>query len=347
MKLASNRFAFLVSVLKAREAKGVESEMLEEILLRAASMPEAVEFMKGTDLGDYLAELGAMKFADIDEQLWKYLNDYFNRIRKLRPHPSVVRLIEHYLHKYDVANIISALRAAASQRPPHMIPVGTLRDQGLLDELSRVQTFSDIAAILVTGGMADYAQPIRMITDNDRRAVRHAERLLDRLYLQRLGNVLKGMDDSGVLLAAHGILLDHLCLGRIIRMVAAGRPGTTEGGSIASGGYLLPTAVCRELAALKIPEIASRLEDTSYRAMVEDIGREIEHQGAYTIDLVMESERIRRARELLSPRSLSPCAVLWHLLFKEVELRNVRLAMKAVEDRLPPAEVKDYLAVGL
>jgi vacuolar-type H+-ATPase subunit C/Vma6 len=39
--------------------------------------------------------------------------------------------------------------------------------------------------------------------------------------------------------------------------------------------------------------------------------------------------------------------VLWHLLFKEVEIRNVRLALKAVEDRLPPAEVKDYLVVEL
>ena len=120
MRLASNRFAFLVSVLKAREAKGVTPEMLEDILIRASSTAEAVEFLKGTDLGEYLAEIGAVKFQDIDESLWKYLGIYFGRIKKLRPDPSVVRLIDSYLEKYDTANIISALKSVATQRPPQM-----------------------------------------------------------------------------------------------------------------------------------------------------------------------------------------------------------------------------------
>lgn len=347
MRLASNRFAFLVSVLKAREAKGVAPEMLEEILLRATSMTEAVDFLKGTDLGEYLADLGAVKFADIDEQLWEYLHTYFDRIKRLRPHPSAVRLIDSYLERYDVANIVSALRAAALQRPPYVIPVGTLCDQGLLAELSRAQNFAEIAAVIAAAGMADYAGPVRGITDTDRRALRQAERQLDRLYVQRFARVLRGMDDHEVLLAAYGILLDHLFLGRAIRSSAAGRPGAAEEEGAVSGGYSLTPAVYRDLAAMKIPEIVSRLEDTPYHAMAQEVGRQIEQQGAYAIDRIMEPERIRRVRELLSPRSLSPCAVLWHLLFKEVEIRNVRLALKAVEDRLPPAEVKDYLVVEL
>ncbi|HOD70921.1 MAG: V-type ATP synthase subunit C [Deltaproteobacteria bacterium ADurb.BinA179] len=347
MRLASNRFAFLVSVLKAREAKGVTPEMLEDILIRASSTAEAVEFLKGTDLGEYLAEIGAVKFQDIDESLWKYLGIYFGRIKKLRPDPSVVRLIDSYLEKYDTANIISALKSVATQRPPQMIPVGALSDQGLLAELSRAQTTGEIASVLAAGGLADYAGPVREISDTDRRTLLQVQRRIHGLYMQRFARVLSGLDDSGILLRAYGILLDHLLLGRAIRSSVAGRPGAAEVEIALSGGRLITPAAYRDLTAMKMPEIIHRLEGTPYHAMAQEAGRQIDQQGSYAIDRVMEPERIRRLRELLSPRSLSPCAVLWHLVFKEVEIRNVRLAVKAAQDRLPPAEVRDYLAVGL
>ncbi len=347
MRLVSNRFAFLVAVLKAREAKGVEHEMLEEILLRATSMAEAVDFMKGTDLGGFLSEYGVARFDEMDELLWKYLDRYFDRIRKFRPDPRVAGLIDRYLHKYDVANIVSALRAAVFQRPAHMIPAGRLFDQGLLNDLSRMQSPGEIVSVLVMGGMAEYAEPIRRMTDIDRRTLRQAERGLDHLYLQMLRKTLEGMDDREILLRAHGILLDYLILGRVLRAAASGMTGTIDGGGVVSGGYLLTPDLVRELAGLKVQEIAARLEDTPYHAMVQEIVRQTEQQGAYVIDRIMESELIMRLREVLSPRSLSPCAVLWHLIFKEHEVRNVRFALKAVEDRLPPAEVKDYLVVGL
>ncbi len=347
MRLVSNRFAFLVAVLKAREAKGVGHEMLEEILLRAATMAEAVDFMKGTDLGEFLSEYGAARFDEMDELLWKYLDRYFDRIRKLRPDPGATRLIDRYLHKYDVANIISALRTAVLQRPAHMIPAGTLFDQGLLNDLSRVQSPGEIVSVLVTGGMAEYAEPIRRMTDIDRRTLRQAERGLDQLYLQMLRKTLEGMDDHEILLRAHGILIDCLILGRVLRAAASELPGRIDGGDAVSGGHLLTPDLVRELAGLKVQEVAARLEDTPYHAMVQETARQVEQQGAYVIDRIMESELIMRVRELLSPRSLSPCAVLWHLIFKEHEVRNVRVALKAVEDRLPPAEVKDYLVVGL
>lgn len=347
MRLASNRFAFLAAVLKAREAKGVEHEMLEEILLRATSMAEAVDFMKGTDLGGFLSEYGAARFDEMDELLWKYLDRYFDRIGKLRPDPRVARLIGRYLHKYDVANIISALRTAVFQRPAHMIPAGTLFGQGMLNGLSRAQSPGEIVSVLVTGGMAEYAEPIRRMADIDRRALRQTERGLDQLYLKMLRETLQGMDDHEILLRAHGMLIDYLILGRVLRAAASGITGGTDGGGVVSGGYLLTPDLVRELAGLKIQEIAARLEDTPYHAMVQEIAQKVEQQGAYVIDRIMEPELVMRVRELLSPRSLSPCAVLWHLVFKEHEVRNVRVALKAVEDRLPPAEAKDYLVAGL
>lgn len=347
MRLASNRFAFLTAVLKAREAKGVDRDTLEELILRAGSMAEAVDFMKDTDLGGFLAEYGAASFDEMDDLLWKYLGRYFGRIRNLRPDPSVIRLIERYLHRYDVANIISALRAAVFQRPAHMIPVGTLFDQGLLNDLSRVQSPGEAVSVIVMGGMAEYAEPIRRTTEIDRRSLRQVERGLDQLYLQKLRETLQDMDDHEILLRAQGIILDYQILGMILRAAGSGGVSAVDGGGAVSGGYLLTPDMVREFAGLKVAEIAAMLEETPYHAMVQEIARQIEQQGAYVIDRIMDSDLIMRIRELLSPRPLSPCAVLWHLIFKEYEVRSVRVALKAMEDRLPPGEVKDYLVVGL
>lgn len=347
MRLARNRFAFLTAVLKAREAKGVRYHMLEEILLRAATMAEAVDFMKGADLGGFLAEYGAARFDEMDNLLWKYLDHYFDRVRRLKLDPSTVRLIDRYLHKYDVTNIISALRTAVFQRPAHMIPAGTLFDQGLLNDLSRAQSPGEVASVLVMGRMAEYAEPIRNMTEIDRRGLGQAERGLDHLYLKLLRETLQHMDDHEILLRAHGILLDHLILGRVLRAAASGAAGMIDKRGALSGGYLLTPDLVQGLAGLKIQEIAGKLEETPYHAIVREIARQVEQQGPYVVDRIMESELLLRVRELLSPRPLSPCAVLWHLIFKEHEVRNVRVALKAVEDRLPLAEVKDYLAAGV
>jgi vacuolar-type H+-ATPase subunit C/Vma6 len=64
------------------------------------------------------------------------------------------------------------------------------------------------------------------------------------------------------------------------------------------------------------------------------------------VDKVIEKHKFRLLREILFPRILSPTNLLWHLILKETEIRNVRLILKALSDGMPTSEIKDYLVIG-
>jgi len=47
----------------------------------------------------------------------------------------------------------------------------------------------------------------------------------------------------------------------------------------------------------------------------------------------------------LSPVVLSPLVMAWYLILKEVEIRNLRLILKAIADSMPVDEIKRYLVL--
>jgi vacuolar-type H+-ATPase subunit C/Vma6 len=40
---------------------------------------------------------------------------------------------------------------------------------------------------------------------------------------------------------------------------------------------------------------------------------------------------------------MSPLVAIWYLVLKEIEVRNLRLSLKAVFDGISPEEIKEYL----
>jgi vacuolar-type H+-ATPase subunit C/Vma6 len=48
-------------------------------------------------------------------------------------------------------------------------------------------------------------------------------------------------------------------------------------------------------------------------------------------------------KEMLSPRVLTPLVIAWYLIVKEIEIRNLRLVLKATFDTIPVEEIKEYL----
>jgi len=53
--------------------------------------------------------------------------------------------------------------------------------------------------------------------------------------------------------------------------------------------------------------------------------------------------RFRLLREILSPRVLTPLVLAWYLIVKELEVRNLRLILKATFDAVPVEEIREYL----
>jgi vacuolar-type H+-ATPase subunit C/Vma6 len=49
---------------------------------------------------------------------------------------------------------------------------------------------------------------------------------------------------------------------------------------------------------------------------------------------------------ILSPRVLSPLVIAWYLFLKELEMRNLRLILKAMFDNIPLEEIRQYLVLS-
>jgi vacuolar-type H+-ATPase subunit C/Vma6 len=46
---------------------------------------------------------------------------------------------------------------------------------------------------------------------------------------------------------------------------------------------------------------------------------------------------------MLSPRVMTPLMIVWYLVLKELEVRNLRLVLKATFDNIAVDAIKDYL----
>ena len=120
-------------------------------------------------------------------------------------------------------------------------------------------------------------------------------------------------------------------------------------GSLASeviikGGYMISDRVAKELLENKLADLPGALGITQYREIAEEIvagyGR------AKTVNVVEETidrHRFRLLRDMLSPRVLTPLVLAWYLVIKELEVRNLRLILKATFDGVPVEEIREYL----
>ena len=50
-------------------------------------------------------------------------------------------------------------------------------------------------------------------------------------------------------------------------------------------------------------------------------------------------------KDILSPRVLSPLVLVWYLILKEIEIRNLRLVLKTILDGVAVQEIKNYLVL--
>jgi vacuolar-type H+-ATPase subunit C/Vma6 len=61
------------------------------------------------------------------------------------------------------------------------------------------------------------------------------------------------------------------------------------------------------------------------------------------VEEAIDKHKFRLLRELLSPRVMTPLMIVWYLIVKEVEIKNLRLVLKAAFDNIPVEEIKGYL----
>jgi V/A-type H+-transporting ATPase subunit C len=338
--LLDPRYAFATAYLKAGEARVVTSEHLER-MLKASNLPEALEAIQDTDIGNYLRGQTINKFDDFDASLWEYLQSHTGHLQGLRTLPDEMHTIQKkHLVKYDVQNIKATLGGIAIPKKARMIPVGTISRHGLLDELSRVEGVEGLIEILRRCGLERYADIAGDFFDIKSRRV--IEFRLDSAYHQDMFVVAKGLNEGHLLTRILAFTIDFLNLQMVLRSAARGEVMEYT----LSGGYMLSPEIISELLSFKLADIPGKLEDTFYYQVGREIAVNYEKTHSLTaIEEVIDKHKFQLFKDILMPKLMSPLVMVWYLILKEMELRNLRLIAKFLLDHIPLDGAKNLLVV--
>ena len=335
--------AFISAYLKGAEAKIITSDHINRIS-RVSTVLDILEIVKDTDIGRYLAEEPIKTFDDSDKYLWQYFGECLEWLECLKLMPADMHeILNAYRVKYDVINIKAALQGISAGKKANMIPVGIIHTRGLLGELSNAADVGDVIKILIECNLGACASILEEYVAGEAKAKFLTEAKLDREYYQGLLNLSKDINDGSLLAKASGIIMDMANLQLISRAIIEGIGSQAEE-FIISGGYMIPDKVATDLISHKLADIPSILAGTQYRDIAEEVVASYDRtKSIIVVEEVIDKHRFRLLREMLSPRVMTPLVIAWYLIIKEVEVKNLRLVLKAIFDKIPVSEIEGYL----
>ncbi|MDY6917904.1 MAG: V-type ATPase subunit [Chloroflexota bacterium] len=346
--MISTGYAFTSAYLKGEEARLVVSEHVTR-LLRASDIQDALGVIKDTDIGSYLEEVPMRTFDDIEVHLWAYFRKCIERLEWFKLLPSgMSRLLRAYVVKYDVLNVKTALRAVSAGRQLRMVPVGVIQSRGLLDTLAQAENLNDIVEILTTCKLGNYADILQEQEKNitgEGKPRLLAESKLDGEYFANMLSTARATGNGDLLSRAFGFIIDLTNLQIACRAIVEGM-GTDAADYAIPGGYLINQTTVRDMLSSKLGDIPQKLENARYREIASEIASAYDKtESIATVQEIVDKHKFKLLEEMLSPRLMSPLVMAWYLVLKETEVRNVRLILKAIVDRVPVEEIKDYLVV--
>lgn len=343
--MLDTRYPFLSAYLKGEEARLVTSDHINR-MSKVSDIRDILEIIKETDIGGYLEGVLVETFDDIDEHLWIYLSECLQRVEWFKPVPAdVLKILKTYTVKYDILNIKAAVQGISSGKQARRIPIGVIHNYGLLDELSSAENVDDIIELLTKCKLGNYASILEECKINGEvKPGLLAEARLDEEYYKNLLNMTKDIIDGALLSKAFGILIDLKNLQVMLRAIITGTgPETAE--YIINGGYILSSEAIKELLPLKLSDIPGRVEYL-YQDMAEEVVSNYDRTKSIgVVEEIIEKYKFRLIKEILSPRVLSPLMIAWYLILKEIEIRNLRLTLKAMFDNIPVEEIKNCLVL--
>ncbi len=343
--MLDTRYPFLSAYFKGEEARLVTSDHISR-MSKVSSIRDILEVIKETDIGSYLKGMLVETFDDLDEHLWLYFSECLQRIEWFKPVPAdILKILRTYIIKYDVLNIKAALQGISTDKQARRIPIGAIHNYGLLDQLSSVENVDGIIELLTKCTLENYASVLEECKIDEQMEPRLlAEVRLDEEYYKNLLNMTKDITDGAILSKAFGVIIDMRNLQVALRAIITGTaPEAAK--YIINGGYMLSSEAIKELLPLKLSDIPGRVEYL-YQDMAEEVVSSYDRTKSITVvDEIIEKHKFKLSKEMLSARVLSPLMAAWYLILKEVEIRNLRLILKAMFDNIPLEEIRNYLVL--
>ena len=342
--MSNPRYSFISAYLKGEEAKLVTHEHLGK-LTKSPEIDDIMTAIEDTDIGNFLSEFAFTSFDEIDGTLTRYLGHCVTRIQAFRFIPDdVVTVLKVYTRRYDVLNIKSALQRLISGNKARILPIGTIHDSALLDDLFMADNIEGIVEILDKCSLGEYSAIVKEFkTEESNKSQFDIESQLDGAYYRNMFSTARKVQDGFMLTKALGTIVDITNLQVIVRAILSGA-GLEALGNIIPEGYLLPASSAKELLSLKLNDLPGKIDYTSYRDIIDNVVTNYgKNQSLMTVTETIDKYRLELLRGTLSPRIMSPLMVLWYMVLKEIEIRNLRLVFKAALDEVPVEDIKEYL----
>lgn len=342
--MSNAEYAFMSAYLKGAEARMVTPDHINR-LSRNATVPDVTEAIRDTEVGGYLETASVKTFDDSDRCLWQYFGQCLERLEGLRLMPDDMRkVLNAYKVRYDVINIKAVLQSIPTGKQTDLIPVGVIHGRGLLDELSRTTSVDAVTRLLVECGLGTYASVLRQYdTGNEARLRLQTEARLDEEYYKNLLDTAKDVEDGFVLAKTFGLIIDLTNL-KVASRAVIEEIGAAVSGCIITGGYLLSNQAIEGLLSGKLVDIPGALGGTQYRSIADEVVAGYNRTKSITaVEEIIDRHKLHLLKETLSPRVMSPLVIAWYLTIKEVEIRNLRLILKAAFDGISTDEIKEYL----
>ena len=340
------RYTFISAFLKGEETKIVTSEHIDK-MMSASNLQDALAIIRETDIGSYLEDLPVRTFDDIDKCLWGYLAQRIRYVESLKFPPKEIRKLSRaYLMKYDIFNIKAALQGISADKKASMIPIGVIYNNSLLDELSNAENVDDIIQLLIECKLGDYVLALEQYKMSESaKSKLFAQTKLDNKYYENMVNVSKAINEGLVLSKTLGLTIDLANLQTITRAIIMGIGAEIAEYAIA-GGYMIAGQAIKDLSSSELADVPTKLEGTPYQGIAKEVLSSYETtRDISVVSEIIDKHKFRLAKEMLSSRLLSPLVMVWYLILKEIEIRNLRLAFKAIVDGIPLQEIKNYLVL--
>ncbi|MFC2034261.1 V-type ATPase subunit [Chloroflexota bacterium] len=342
--MLDTKYEFISAFLRSGEARVINQDHINRIS-RASNPQDILAGIIDTDIGNYLQEMPITTFDEVDEYLWRYLRKSVSQIETFQFIPAdVIKILRTYIVKYDLRNIKAALFQILTGKKIKMVPVGIIHEYELLDNLSDSENVEDIIEILNTCNLRDYVSVLEANKiEEGMKPSLIAESELDSIYYSNFLNKAKEVKDGFILTKVLGVIIDLTNLQIVSRAIIEGI-GPRAANYLIADGYLLPTNTITELLSLKLTDIPDKMGNDLYRQISEEIADAYNKTHSIaSIEEIIDTYKFNSIKELLAPRVLSPSVIVLYLTVKEMELRNLRLVLKAVFDNIPPEEIKIYL----
>lgn len=301
--------------------------------LMKMNVNEMISYLQSSQYKKEIDEL-AVRFKGVhlmELALDRNLAGTWAKLKKISP-PGLRVVIAAYLIRVDIWNIKTLVRAkftklGADQLQPMLLPSGFLTEKKLA-ELAKKETVDDV---LKAVGFIDYSHFAKALESfRETKSVSEIENALDRFYYSAVEEFSRRLPGEGRLFREFlEAELEMSAVMNILRLKRANLPAKDieRYVTVPESGRAL---IRKMIAASSAGEAAKLLEQSRFRAFVENGVKEFQGSGSLImLELDLSRQMLKRSVLLIHQHPLTLDVILGYMFAKEVEVRNLKLMLKA------------------